>query len=696
MLKDWALGRCSASQSEFLATHLELCERCAEAFGSLQNNDALSRLIQHCGPADTDNPDAAPPSVQSLIDYMCLAPRVNADDEGEGDDCSNLLDPPVAADEIGRLGSFRVLKQIGKGGMGIVFRAEDAPLGRPVALKLLRPELAAVPSVQQRFLSEARTTASLKHDHVVVIYEIGVAERQDGHPVSFISMELLEGCSLADWLQRNPEPPLLLAVRFAREIANVLAAAHARNIIHRDIKPGNIWVETVPDSVQAYRIRLLDFGLACTTSSSDRTTTAGTPGYIAPEQSRGESVDHRADLYSLGCILRQLLGGDAPTKSLFRNSGVHPKPLDEQKVIPVRLRHLVRRLLSLQADDRPPSASAVERELLAIERRLIRRRAVRVRLLAATGIVLLSILGALALGFSYGRRGVVEVETGGPIVVVSRGDQEVARLSAENDWKAALPAGHYSATAVEDVAVLEPAQFAVAAGETVKLTIHWVPGGPVSEAWLQHVAALPPDKQVSAVLLKLSELNPGFNGKGEFWTVQGGQITDFRICTDQIADISPIRGIPSLKKLECTGSHATLGKLADLSPLQGMKLNALCCWNNPLSDLTPLQGMQLREFQAEHTQIASIEPLAKMPIGTLTIQNTKVRDLSPVRGMPLWICYIDGSRVTDFTPLTATQVQLLRCDFNPARDESVLKSIKSLVRINSLLAEEFWRKSPKP
>ena len=150
----------------------------------------------------------------------------------------DYLDPPRAPDELGWLANYRVRRLLGEGGMGLVFHAEDADLLRPVALKVIRPELAGSPQAAQRFLLEARAMAALKHDHVVTIYQVG---QQRGVP--FLAMEYLQGMSLYRWLERGHKPALDLVLRLGREIAAGLAAAHQRRLIHRDIKPANIWLE---------------------------------------------------------------------------------------------------------------------------------------------------------------------------------------------------------------------------------------------------------------------------------------------------------------------------------------------------------------------------------------------------------------------------------------------------------------------
>src|SRR5262249_2130883 len=144
-------------------------------------------------------------------------------------------------DEIGRLGPYRILAVLARGGMGVVFRAHDPALDRPVALKAMLPGEAAVPNARERFLREARAAAALKHPHVVTIFQVG-----EDHGVPFLAMEFLEGESLNDRIHREGRLPLAEVLRIGRETALGLAAAHARGLVHRDIKPANLWLEAPP------------------------------------------------------------------------------------------------------------------------------------------------------------------------------------------------------------------------------------------------------------------------------------------------------------------------------------------------------------------------------------------------------------------------------------------------------------------
>ena len=282
-----------------------------------------------------------------------------------------FLAPPLEPDEMGRLAHYRVLKVLGQGGMGIVLLAEDTHLRRLVALKVIRPEVGQTPTNRERFLREARAMAQVRSDHVVTVYQVGQAD-----DVCYLAMELLEGESLDRWLERVGTPPLDEVVRTGREIALALAAAHARGLVHRDVKPPNVWLEA-----PARRVKLLDFGLARPQAADSGITSpgliVGTPMYMAPEQAQGEPTDHRTDLFSLGCVLYQMATGRPPFQgktALAVLSAVvsqTPPPAGQlNPAVPASLTDLLSRLFAKRPDDRPSSATVVSEELQAILRAL--------------------------------------------------------------------------------------------------------------------------------------------------------------------------------------------------------------------------------------------------------------------------------------------------------------------------------------
>lgn len=277
----------------------------------------------------------------------------------------SFLSPPLGPDELGRLGSYRLTKLLGSGGMGLVFEAEDTLLRRQVALKVMKPEIAANPTHRQRFLQEARSGASIPHDNIVTVYQVGMENN-----IPFLAMQYLQGESLAMRLNRAGKIPVPEALRITREVALGLGAAHEGRLIHRDIKSDNIWLEVDSPSQPWKRVKILDFGLARSVSGVDHQTGTGlimgTPSYMAPEQARGLPLDGRCDLFSLGCVLYQILSGVLPfrgdnTLSILSSLALdEPTPLDHlDSAIPHGVAKLVKDLLAKKPSERVPNSLAL-------------------------------------------------------------------------------------------------------------------------------------------------------------------------------------------------------------------------------------------------------------------------------------------------------------------------------------------------
>ncbi len=203
----------------------------------------------------------------------------------------------------GPKGRYRILHKVGQGGMGVVFRAEDTLLNRIVAYKVLPPSVRDNPEVLENFLREARVAAGINHTNVVTIYDTGT---EGAEP--YIIMEFVDGVSLKEILERTPSMPLTDIIKVAKQTCLGLEHAHTKNVIHRDIKPANIMIGK--DNV----IKIMDFGLAKVLSASTQEGTGvkGTPLYMSPEQIQGRRVDHRTDIYSLGCTLYRMAAGRPP------------------------------------------------------------------------------------------------------------------------------------------------------------------------------------------------------------------------------------------------------------------------------------------------------------------------------------------------------------------------------------------------
>jgi serine/threonine protein kinase/Leucine-rich repeat (LRR) protein len=303
-------------------------------------------------------------SYESKLDDTIESPR-------PASESSVKFAPPLEPGDIGKLGKYRIVKQLGRGGMGVVYLAHDTLLNRKLALKIMHPNFAAERAAKERFLREARATAQINHDNVVTIYE---ADERDG--VSFIAMQYLEGCTLHAYLSKNGIPTMAQALRLMRETATGLAAAHKIGLVHRDIKPANLWLEA-PNG----RIKVLDFGLAKPLDAEIEVTRSGivvgTPAYMSLEQGRAQKVDHRTDLFSLGVVSYQLCTGklpfDGPTVMavLIALGSDEPRPVRElNPQVPVTLAELIHQLLSKNPVDRPATAEEVIKRMNAIAEQL--------------------------------------------------------------------------------------------------------------------------------------------------------------------------------------------------------------------------------------------------------------------------------------------------------------------------------------
>ena len=262
--------------------------------------------------------------------------------------------------EIGTVlgGRYRLVELLGQGGMATIFRAVDTQLGRDVAVKLLRPEYLRDPDFSSRFRQEAQAAASLTHPNIVTTYDYG--EDPSG---PYIVMELVDGEDLATILRRSGPLPPRQAARIAAAVARALAASHARGLVHRDIKPGNVLIG------RDGQVKVVDFGIARAIAEAQTTlpgTTLGSVHYFSPEQARGEPATAASDIYALGIVLYEMLTGVRPWEGdsaaavgLARLSGPVPDPMAVRASVPPDLAAITRKALALDPDERFASATAM-------------------------------------------------------------------------------------------------------------------------------------------------------------------------------------------------------------------------------------------------------------------------------------------------------------------------------------------------
>lgn len=353
-----------------IAAHYAETIRIEEPSCMLRGDPFCSFVIEQAA-GDTHDP-ASP-----LTETMLFAPSSS----GSGEFVRQ--EPFIPAGDMNELpatiGGHRIVRPLGRGAMGQVLLAEDEALGRNVAIKVMHPSRASDPAARRRFLRESRATAAVEHPHVVTIHQVGEHQGTGAFSgVPFIVMQYLAGATLRGHHAKTGRLPLREAVRIGREIAEGLAAAHRRGLIHRDIKPDNVILEG-PDR----EVKIIDFGLARDMDDDDgaRVTqdgaVVGTPAYMSPERVGAREIDARSDIFGLGVILYELLAdrlpfqGDSMMAVLAAIARGTPEPLGEvAEDVPPAVAALVMRLIAHDVADRPADAEAVARELAALERQL--------------------------------------------------------------------------------------------------------------------------------------------------------------------------------------------------------------------------------------------------------------------------------------------------------------------------------------
>ena len=359
-------------------------------------------------------------------------PKCNADNPDTAKFCSECATPLPSAEEISISHTktlltpvkdsikgttfadrYQLIKELGRGGMGVVYKAEDTKLKRSVALKFLPPELTHIPDVKERFMREAQAAAALDHPNICTVYEFDEAEEK-----AFISMAYVEGQSLR---KKTESGPLELdeALRIALQVAQGLQIAHKKGVVHRDIKSANIMV------TEDNQAKIMDFGLARMTGGTLITqegTAMGTIAYMSPEQARGEEVDQRTDIWSLGVVLYEMFGGQLPFRGDHDQAVVYsilnkkPRPITElRSEIPMSIEQVVDKALEKNPDERYQqidellddlksiSAGIVPEEIkVRLRKAKLRRRKRTILYVGAAGLVMAMVM--IALNLFMGRR----------------------------------------------------------------------------------------------------------------------------------------------------------------------------------------------------------------------------------------------------------------------------------------------------
>jgi eukaryotic-like serine/threonine-protein kinase len=649
------------------------------------------------------------------------------------DDFLASLQPATMPDALGRVGHYEILEVLGRGGFGIVFRAMDEVLQRMVAVKVLAPQLAATPSARQRFLAEARAAAKIRHTNVVQVH--AVAEGA----LPYLVMELIPGESLQQRVNRTGRLAAQEVASIGRQIAEGLAASHRLGIIHRDVKPENILLE--PGTAGQVHVKISDFGLARAVTDAHLTqfgVVAGTPMFMSPEQARGEALDPRSDLFSLGSVLYAMCCGQAPFRGastfaiLRRVVEDPPQPIHEvAPETPLWLCEIIVRLHAKQPEERFTSAQEVADCLGAHLAQPAKPKPdmpappkSRSRIgwaIAAAVLLLVSGLGFTeAAGVTDFKGTVIRHFTPEGTLIVQVDDPDV-RVQIEGSKvviqgagvrKIELKVGSYTVEARKGGKLVKRELVSVTKEGRPVVTISQEPAvvgskskakssveaKPVvnAETWQKSLVGLSEDESKEAVIARLKVLNPGYDG-----TPPPAPLFNLCIGGTGVSDISPIVELPRIQSLYIKGDQLTdlaaLSKmtlyrltlvcpvLTDLSPIERMRIMELDLTGcSQLENLKPLDGMPLRALKIQSTAISDLKPLTGMPLQYFNCDSTKVIDLSPLKEMALSNLTIQNTSIADVSALAGMPLTYLNCCNSHLTDASLdpLKQCKSLKYIN--------------
>ncbi len=669
---------------------------------------SLAETQEMSGVRDRKNAGMSPRKGRGL-------PQTEDEESSEDDDGTlDFLEPSTRPDSLGRIGHYEVLEVLGKGGFGIVFRAFDETLHRVVAIKVLAAQIAATSPARKRFLREARSSARVRHENVVQVYAV------EEQPLPYLVMEFIPGESLQERIDRTGPLETIEALQVGRQIAEGLAAAHAEGLIHRDIKPGNILIDEGPNQ----NVKITDFGLARAAddaSMSQSGVVAGTPLYMAPEQARGDKLDHRADLFSLGSVLYTICSGRPPFRAsntiavLKRVVEDTPRPIPEIiPEVPQWLCDLIARLHAKNPDDRIATAREVadllgrglaalehpanapslpELAPAATEKKLgdadatlpaveiprparVKRPRLRIRRWAAAAAVLLILVGSLGYAEATGITDfhgtvvrlftpegtlVVEVDDPGVSVKIDGSDIVITGAGAK---EIRLQPGSYTVEARKD-------------GKVVSQELVTVTKNGRQVVRVSHEAA-PPGAKVATRSVDASAWESVVD------TLSGGE--QVKAVAARLKELNPgFDGtvVPNMENYVVRGLEFNTDDVSDISPVRVLtKLRSLNCsgrgdYQSPLIDLSPLSELPLTSLTVGKGQLVGLSPLKGMPLTSFATYGTHVDDLSPLKGMKLrhLVC-VNVGNVTDLSPLKGMPLETLDLSGTKVDDLTALAGMK--------------------
>ncbi|MDP6525971.1 MAG: protein kinase [Kiritimatiellia bacterium] len=648
-----------------------------------------------------------------------------------------------------RFPGYEILELLGRGGMGIVYKARQSRLERLVAIKIIPFKKDMDVEASERFLREAKTLASLNHPNIITVYDFGEI---DG--LCYFVMEFVEGCNLWELLSARSISPYD-AMNITLGVCNGLQHAHDRGVVHRDIKPANILIDKsgVP--------KIADFGLAkilaCAPGAPLLTASGqsmGTPFYMAPEQrDQSVEVDQRADVYALGVIMYEMLTAQLPAGNV--------KPPSTLAQVPRGLDHVVLKAMEPNPDHRYQRADGIVSDIEALA---------SAGVIPGTGgrkpsrfspVILTVIVSAAVLAALFGGARFLSKEPPPQDVIVfgnhfykvfyenttwhdarrrcerMGGRLAIVESKAEDEFLAAISRSHVWIGATDED---EEGQWKWLDGSELAYS-NWdadepnnAPGraaGTYEDYLMISKYAKWNDLSLDSEIIKgficewdasshpgparvrtpeqlhkaFAEANPYYSNKAGI-SVVDGNIVGVSIVHAGVVDLSPLRGL-SLRTADISWSDVT-----DLSPIENAPLSELKMSRSKVTDLSALAGMQLVSLRIDGTGVHDLIPLKGMPLTYLDISHTRVTDLSPLAGMPLKELHMNCARVSDLSPVSGLPLTKIGLLDSPAGDLSplgeckllesanvpenatgieCLRELPLLERLNGKTVEEFWK-----
>jgi serine/threonine protein kinase len=609
------------------------------------------------------------------------------------------------------IGVYRIEKLLGEGGMGAVYLAEDASLDRKVALKVMKPSVAANPIARERFLREARSAAKVESDHIIRIYQVG---EDRGTP--FIAMEYLKGKPMDDWM-KSAKPTVKQILRIGFEAATGLHAAHKAGLIHRDIKPANLWLEAPTG-----RIKVLDFGLARPIQEDTQLTQSGvvvgTPAYMSPEQGRGKDLDHRTDIFSLGCVLYHLATGKRPftgtnTYEIIASliADTPPPPHEVSSNVPVELSQAIMQMIEKDASKRPATGRQVAEEMAKILKALNQPSTLK----EFVPLPVAAPMPTTATGATTAWENIDE--SGSEAAAMNTTDAvklpKIVKLKEEKKSKLMWVIGSTIAALFVLIAggafayqylnkpkeVVEappqpPTKATRPAAVPPSTKLATVPptavapsNPPLDPSWLKRVEKLPDAEKFEEVKKEIIRRNPGFEEDGVFEVDPGG--AGLRCHSCNLKDITPIGILKWLRKLRFSKQeqNGAVNRnfhtiLADLSPIEGLELTELVIGGSSVSDIGVLKPMPLRHLNLDRTQVSDLSPLAGKLFDLLVLSETRIKSVAPLSKTKFKMLFLYDVSISDLHQLDLSNLRMF--DSRGVTDLTFLREARNLEEVRGV------------